>query len=67
MHKEAKQTEMSASVAEKGFLQAMQGDSGSCPSKPKLFKGFQQSIFKGQVREGGDRVCDQLVHSSLFG
>ena len=25
---------------------------GSCPQTPELPKGFQQSIFKGQVREG---------------
>ena len=26
--------------------------------------GFQRSIFKGQVREGRPRLCDQLVHTS---
>ena len=31
----------------------------------KLPAGFQQSNFKGQVREGGHRVCDQLVPNSL--
>ena len=34
---------------------------------PELPKGFQQSIFKGQVREEGRRVCDQLVQGSLIG
>lgn len=32
---------------------------------PKLPKEFQQSIFKSQVREGGCRVPDQMVHNSL--
>ena len=31
---------------------------------PKLPDGFQQSIFKGQVRDGFPRVCDQLVRNS---
>ena len=35
--------------------------------KPELPDGFQESIFKGQVREGGRRVCDLLVHDSLIG
>ena len=34
---------------------------------PQLPEGFQQSIFKGQVREGGCRVCDRLVLNSLTG
>ena len=33
--------------------------------KPKLLDEFQQSIFKGQVRNEGFRVCDQLVAKSL--
>ena len=40
----------------------MQGERvAHAPQKPKLLKGFQQSIFKGQVREGHPRVCDQLM------
>ena len=35
--------------------------------KTKLPEGFQQSIFKGKVREGYPRVCDCLVHNSLIG
>ena len=35
--------------------------------KPKLLDGFQQSIFKGQMREGHPRVFDQFVHNSLIG
>lgn len=31
----------------------------------KLPEGFQQSLFKGQVREGRPRACDQLVRRSL--
>ena len=33
----------------------------------KTPNGFQENIFKGQVREESCRVCDQLVHSSLIG
>lgn len=32
---------------------------------PKLPNGFQESIFKDHVKEGCDRVCDQLLHNSL--
>ena len=35
--------------------------------KPKLPDGIQESIFKGKVREGSRKVCDQLVHNSLIG
>ena len=34
---------------------------------PQLPDGFQQSIFKGKVREVCPRVCDQLGHDSLIG
>ena len=34
---------------------------------PELLEGFQQSIFRGQAREKGRRVCDYLKHSSLIG
>lgn len=34
---------------------------------PELPDGVQESIFKGQVREGGHRVCDQLIQNSLIG
>ena len=34
---------------------------------PELLHGFQERIFKGQVREGSHRVCDQLLHNSLIG
>ena len=38
--------------AEKRLLQGhMRRKSGSCPPNPELPKEFQQSIFKGQVRE----------------
>ena len=33
----------------------------------ELPDGFQESIFKGKMREGPPRVCDQLVHNSLIG
>ena len=39
-----------------------------CPSKnPKLPEEFQHSMFKGQVREGRPRGCDQLVRNFLIG
>ena len=37
------------------------------PKTPQTPKGFQQSIFRGQVRGAGRRACEQLVHSSLVG
>ena len=40
---------------------------GSWPPDPKLSESFQQNISKGQVREEGQRVCDQLMHSCLIG
>ena len=43
----------------------IQGGRVACALKSKLPEGFQQSNIKGQAREGGRRVCDQLVHSSL--
>ena len=30
-------------------------------------KNFSKAVFKGQMREGWPRVCDQLMHSSLIG
>ena len=38
---------------------------GSYPKYPELLEEFQQSIFKGKVREGCLRICDWLVHNSL--
>ena len=40
---------------------------GSCSKRPELPEGFQQGIFKGQVRDGCPRVCDQLLHNFLIG
>ena len=37
------------------------------PQNPRLPEGFQQSIYKSQVREGSRRECDQLMHNSLTG
>ena len=48
------------------YCKASKETGGSCPQNSELPRGFQQSIFKGQVREGGLRVCDQLVHNSLI-
>ena len=33
---------------------------------PELPEGFQKSIFKGKVREGDPRVCDQLMNYFLI-
>ena len=33
--------------------------------KPEISDGFQESIFKGKVREGSSLVCDQLMHNYL--
>ena len=37
----------------------------SCPKIPKLPEGFQQSIFKGQVREGRGWLVQFLVPESF--
>ena len=39
----------------------------SCSTKPKFFHEFQESIFKGKVREESQRVCVQLMYSFLSG
>ena len=54
--------------AEKGLLQdhARRKWAHVLP-KPQTLEGFQQSSFKNQEREGGRRVCDQLVYDSLIG
>ena len=50
---------------EKHLSQGWARRDGSCSKDPELPEKFWQSIFKGQVREGRPRICDQLVHSSL--
>ena len=61
-------TKTSEFGAEKGLLQVYCKETGgSYPQNPELPKGIQQSMFKGQVREGGHRVRDQLLHNSLIG
>lgn len=58
---EARQTETSAFGAKRGLFQGHTAKTGgSCSEqlpKPKLPKGFQQSVFKGQVREGVVAGC----------
>ena len=66
-HSEAKQTEMSEFGAEKGLLQGHARRQVAHALKTGNSGGFQQSIFKSQVREGGCRVCDHLMHNSLIG
>ena len=51
-HSEAKQTETLEVGAEKDLLQGHAGrKGGSYPKSPELLEGFQQSTFKGEVRE----------------
>ena len=38
---------------------------GHVPQISELLERLQESIFKGQVREGHCRACDQLMHNSL--
>ena len=40
---------------------------GSCPKKPWDSQGFQESIFKSQVKEDSHRVCDQSLYNSPIG
>ena len=52
----------------KVYGRAKQGEGlAHAPQNLEIPKGFQQSIFKSQVREEGLRVWDQLVHNSLIG
>ena len=46
----------------KVYCRAVQGDRWLMPPNPELPKGFQQSIFKGKVREG----CGLLLQISWF-
>lgn len=58
MHGEAKQNKMLELGAEKGLLQGQaRRTRGACPPNPELLKGFQQSIFKGKVREEHGCFC----------
>lgn len=59
-HGKVKQTEASEFGPKKGLLQGLQG--GSCSKKPQLLTGYQQSIFKSQVRMTGSVIsfCTSL-------
>ena len=50
---------------DKSLLQGHARTSSLCSKTPKLLEVFQQSILKGQVREGHPRLCDQLMQNSL--
>ena len=50
-----------------GLLQGHARMGTHAPHNPRLPEGFQHSIFKGNVREEGCRVCNQLTHSPLTG
>ena len=66
MHSEAKQSETLVFGEDNSLLQGHARRTGSlCSKPPKLLEVFQQSIFKGQVREGHPRLCDQLIQNSL--
>ena len=69
MSSEAKKTEMSEFGAEKDILAGPCKEMGSSfPLLPNLNSSkVSAKYFKGQVREGDDRLCDQLVQSSLIG
>ena len=56
------------SGAEQGLLKSHARKGGSCPKKknPQLPEGFSQRTFESQIRKGGYKVCDQLMHSSLM-
>ena len=51
----------------KVYCRAKQGERVACAQNPKLPEGFQQSIFRSQVRAGAHRVGDQFMHNSLIG
>lgn len=44
---------------------ATPGDDSSCLNNPELLEGFQQSIFKGQVRQGHHGVLFLQKHWGL--
>lgn len=66
-HSEAKQTEMSEFWAKKGLLQEhIRRTGGLCSKTPKLPERFQQSIFKGQIRERNPRVCNLSTAEIIY-
>ena len=66
MQSEAKQSETLVFGEDKSLLQGhARRTSSLCSETPKLLEVFQQSIFKGQVREEHPRLCDQLMQNSL--
>ena len=69
MSSEAKKTETSEFGAEKDLLQghSRRWVTHAPSSQTWTPQRVSAKNFKGQVREGGDRLCDQLVHSSLIG
>lgn len=67
IHSEAKQMEMSAFWANKGLLQEHRRRTGGlCSQNPKLPEKFQQSIFKGQVRERNPRVWNLSTAEIIY-
>ena len=52
MHNEAKQTQTLEFGAEKVHCRAWKETGSLCSENPELLKGFQQSTFKGRLREG---------------
>ena len=52
---------------EQGLLKGHARKGGFYPKKnSQLPEGFWQRTFESQMRKGGCKVCDQLMHSSLM-
>ena len=67
IHSEAKRMEMSEFWAKKGLLQErIRRTGGLCSKNPKLPENFQQSIFKGQVRERNPRVWNLSTAEIIY-
>ena len=49
----------------KVYCQAVQGDEWLMTKSPELLKGFQQSIFKGKVREGRGWLWESFVLAAV--
>ena len=61
MRSKAKDTEVSEFGEEKGLLRGARIWVACAPKALDLFKGFQQSTFKGKMRGGG---CGPLLQTS---
>lgn len=67
IHSEAKRMAMSEFWAKKGLLQErIRRTGGLCSKNPKLPEKFQQSTFKGQVRERNPRVWNLSTAEIIY-